>query len=147
MFNTSSEKKSAKTRQFAYHTELIPIKSADQLLAKPALQPVLKKLKLVINQPEAHYQFLYHNTLKKLAEWVQSLPSYKNKTYNNLGGLLDLAITRGHLCITQYRQQYPINRYTPDKMPLKLSLWSYALFTASIFYNIGYIATNFFVST
>ncbi len=145
MFQPNSEKM-IKTK-FAYHAELIPIKFGAQLLAKPALQPVLKKLKVLIHQPEAHYQYFYQTSLERLAELVQSLPSYKNKTYNNQGGLLDLAVTRAYLVLSQYRQQYPIYRIAPDEMPAKLSLWSYALFTASLFYNVGYIATNFYVAT
>lgn len=145
MFQSNSEKM-IKTK-FAYHTELLPIKSGAQLLAKPALQPVLKKLKILIHQPEADYQYFYHAALERLAELVQSLPSYKNKTYNNQGGLLDLAVTRAYLVLSQYRQQYPTHRVAPDEMPAKVSLWSYALFTASLFYNVGYIATNFYVAT
>lgn len=146
MFQSTPEKKASDLKKFSYHTELIPIQNSARLLSKPALQSVIKKLKILINQPEDHYQYLYYSTLERVAECVQSLPSYKNKTYNNLGGMLDLAITRAYLVLSQYRQKYPVNKYSPDKMPLKLSLWSYALFTASIFYNIGYLATNFFVS-
>jgi len=146
MFEKQS-KKTTRTKHFSYHTELIKISSGKQILNKLVLPATFDKLKRLVNQSEEHYQYYYYQTLERVAEWVQSLPSYKNKTYNNIGGFIDLAVTRAYVVMSKYRQQIPIHKYTPDKMPTKLSLWSYALFTASIFYNIGYIATNFYIST
>ncbi len=143
---TIEEKAEGAQSYFAYNIDLLAIKKPENLLATPTLQSLLCKLKILINAPENIYSALYEQCLFNYVDFIQSLPSYKNKTYSHAGGLLALAIERTYAAMVHYRKQHLIKDIKPESMPAKLALYTYALFTVGLFYNIGYIATNFWIS-
>src|SRR5690606_2259499 len=62
------------------------------------------------------------------------------------GGLLELGLGRAVKSLGMYREQVPVDIYTPASMPPKLALWSYALFSASLCLGLGEIAAIYWVS-
>ena len=146
MVNTTTKSGDDTTTPFTHHIELLAIKQPESLLATPTIQSLLHKLKILVNAPDTIYHALYDQCLLNYVDFIQSLPSYKNKTYNQAGGLLALAIERTYAAMANYRKQHPIKSIKPENMPAKLALYTYALFTAGLFYNAGYVATNFWIS-
>jgi hypothetical protein len=126
---------------------LYPIRSAYALLNRPKIVPILKKLpsKEMVNLPEQHYQGLYTSVLENYADFVQGLPAIKFKSHNYHCGLLELGIQRTFKALQSYRIEHPVRHLEPEKVPPQLSRWTYALFTAALFYGLGQVEAIYWV--
>ena len=120
---------------------IYPIRSAKALLDKPKIARILKKLasKEMVNIPSLHYQALYLNVLENYAYFTQGLPAIKFISHNYHNGLLELGIERTFKALQSYRLEHPVEHLEPDKVPVKLARWTYALFTAALFYGLGQV--------
>lgn len=124
-----------------------PIHSTKALLADKELSQLLARLPRLVNVPMDEYDFLYKSTIENFAQFVQALPSYRVAAFNKHLGFLTLGLERAYKTLTLYRREFPIKNIRPEDMPVKLALWSYALFTAGLLYGIGDLSANFWIAT
>lgn len=122
------------------------VEKAQELLNNKKCKQFLRELKPLANAPQAHYEKLFLGVVDKFAEYVQKLPSTRVGQFRFHGGMLELGLGRAVKSLELYRKQVPITHYTPESMPPKLALWSYALFTASLCLGMGEMAATYWVS-
>jgi|GEM_PF-5083541 len=141
----SSEKNSHKNA-FSLPTPPFPVQSAEELLHHKKTQRNLMQIQKLANAPKEHYDALYLNTLFNYARYVQTLPASQVSGYTSLGGLLELGIERSLRALTLYRKEFPLNGIPPEDMSRQWALYTYALFTAGLFYGVGQVAATYIVS-
>ena len=122
------------------------LQSYDQLLNRKHIQHYLRTLPHLVNAPQPIYDAIYLSSIESFANYCQTLPAFHVNPYNFPGGLLELGIARGHTALSIYRKEEPITGIKPEAMPAKTALWTYAIFTAGLFYGIGYLASHFWIT-
>lgn len=83
---------------------------------------------------------LYHCT----AQYMQLLPETKNSYFAQLGGFLDHALERTAIAVRITRELF-VTESPEDSLSAQQSLWMYAMFSASMLFGIGKLATDFCV--
>ena len=132
--------------KFSKNTTTIPILTGKKLLDRSKCRLLLKKLPLFLKIPLSRYQRHYLKTIENFAELVQSLPATANKHYSHRGGMLELGLARAFEVIKYHRKQRP-GSSKPDKGEnLELQRWELTLFTAALFYDLGKLGADFYVT-
>ena len=148
MFKKITEVKPQTKKYYLGTPPQYPVLKPNTLLQKKHLSQILSRLPVLANAPKEHYQHLYRQVVINFAEWVQGIPATKAPYFEYHGGMLDLGIARAYESLRFYRKQYPLPKnVTPEQMPPKIALWSYAIFTAGLLYGIGYLGAGFTIST
>lgn len=119
----------------------LPVRPSQELLASKIVSQIVKNLPLLLDIPSAEYNRFYVPALVNFVEFVQELPVYKSTTYNYLGGARDLGIARAYV-VTEHYLKNKLSKGSLSQHAEKTPLWTYALFTAGLFYQLGYIYTN-----
>jgi hypothetical protein len=122
-----------------------PVLSAEQLLKGKNYQQTLSQLKNLAFVPESVFNDLYLKAIHDYANFVQGLPATQVDTFNYHGGLLELGIKRALQTLAWYRREFPVRHATPEQMPIRQAIWSYALFTAGLMYGIGQVVATYWV--
>lgn len=146
MFEKKSSSREGLKQYFTNTPLYFPLQEAKALLASKKYATILRKLPLLANAPKPHYEALYRKTIDDYAEFVQGLPAIKAIAFNQHGGLLSLGLERASRVLTLYREKFPTKGIAPENMSPQLALQTYALFTAALFYDIGYVATSYWIS-
>ncbi|MFN7097026.1 MAG: TraI domain-containing protein [Gammaproteobacteria bacterium] len=122
-----------------------PVLTPVQLLKGKNYPQTLSQIKNLAFVPETVFDDLYLKAIHEYAEFVQGLPATQVDHYNYHGGLLELGIKRALQTLAWYRREYPVRHPTPEQMPVRQAIWSYALFTAGLMYGIGQIVATYWV--
>lgn len=127
-------------------TGVIPIVSAENLLANEKRTKLLAELQKTINIPDADYQRIFLNVVDNFAEFVQELPETQNSYFSQSGGILEHALERALLSLVMCRTYLlPAETSLASLTPYEM-LWVYAVFTASLFLDIGKMVTKLMVT-
>lgn len=124
-----------------------PVLSTKALLDKKHLGQILHRLPKMANAPETHYRALYMQAILNFADHIQGLSAFKVPAFDYYGGLLDLNMIMAYESLLQFRKEYPLKQIKPEEMSPKQARWSYAIFTAGLFYGIGNIAASYIITT
>ena len=122
------------------------LQTPSDLLKKKNNHHYLRTLPHLANAPQSIYDAIYLPCIEYFAEYCQTLPAFHVNPYNFPGGLLELGIARGHTALSIYRKEEPITGIKPEAMSAKAALWTYAIFTAGLFYDVGYLASHFWIT-
>lgn len=122
-----------------------PVLAPEQLLKGKNYQQTLSQIKNLAFVPENIFNDLYQSAIDDYAKFVQGLPATQVDHFNYHGGLLELGIKRALQTLAWYRREYPVRHATPDQMPVRQAIWSYALFTAGLMYGIGQVVATYWV--
>jgi hypothetical protein len=109
---------------------LLPVMSAETLLAAGRHQAVLRQLKEVCGLPEAYYHAFYIKAVNHFVEFVQVLPTEFD---GPLSGLMNEGIARAMIALQTYHIAH-----AKEIDPLK----SYAVFTAALFQDVSHVLMN-----
>lgn len=120
--------------------DYIPVESAKDLLSEEHSQIMLNKLKALLTLPEEvhSYDKLCTEALLNYAEFVQRLPETDLGYYSKPGGLLEHALERTYLASKKVRKFLSPDSNENEKLSKESALWMYVVFTASLYYQIGY---------
>lgn len=126
--------------------QVIPVQSAQTLLAPEKRQLHLKNIRALLNLPPQLYDTLYYKTIERFAEFVQHLPHTQHGAFSASGGFLDHGIERAARALSLC-----LNYFFPEEKNFQSigsheALWVYAVFTAALFLDLGRIAVKYQVS-
>lgn len=122
-----------KKRQYYRPGSLLSILSAEQLLMGKAVRVLIQELKTCSQLPEIYFTTLYQEAIDRFAEMVQLLPFEEEGV---LAGILNRGIARGVLGVRLY-----LSQFLQEQDPLT----AYAIFTASLFFDLGKLLTHYTV--
>ncbi len=121
------------------------LQTGEALLQNKQIQRLLGQIQKLANVPAEHYPLLYASTLEAYAAYVQELPASQVSGYTFNRGLLELGIERSLRALVLYRKEIPLKGTTPEDMDPKWALYTYALFTAGLFYGLGQLTATYIV--
>lgn len=135
----------ASTRQgeHTFDMKALPILSAAQLLAHCRYDTRLASFYRAFGMSESHFDIMVRRPVLRVAEAVQLVPASENNHHCGPGGLLEhtlevieaaLQIRRGY--------QLPIGG-SPDVMAQEEHYWTYGVFVACLFHDIGKVLSRF----
>lgn len=122
-----------------------PVLSATELLRGKQFPQILSQIQTLAFTPDHVFDSLYLKSLHNYTEFVQGLPATHVDNFNYHGGLLELGIRRALQTLAWYRREYPIRQHTPENLPTRQAIWSYALFTAGLLYGVGQVVATYWV--
>lgn len=122
-----------KKRQYYRPGSLLSILTAEQLLMGKEVRALIQELKTCSQLPEIYFTTLYQEAIDRFAEMVQLLPFEEEGL---LAGILNRGIARGVLGVRLY-----LSQFLQEQDPLT----AYAIFTASLFFDLGKLLTNYTV--
>lgn len=129
MFNKLTELVGAKKQGYRPGS-LLPILSAEALLADPGYQQYATQLQALTAVPDAHFAHFYWGAIQQFAAYVQVIPkAYDQPLFSLLHEGLLVALHTLDLFVQHYPQSTPLERY--------------ALFTACLLQDIACIATRY----
>lgn len=138
--------KKSKPKGPASDVPIIPILSAENLLATEKRQHILNEIRALLSLPEEEYNHHFLSVIHSFAEFVQNLPETERSYYASIGGLLDHALERTSLSLFLCRTYLLPEGSTLASLSRSEMLWVYAVFTASLLLNIGKIVTQLSIS-
>ncbi|MFK5948251.1 MAG: TraI domain-containing protein, partial [Methylococcales bacterium] len=117
-------------------------KSANELLATPKRQAEIKKIKRLLSITEEVWIKHYLYSIKQFVEYVQEVPASEVHHHSEAGGLIDHTLDAIHTGI-RVRQGYilPPNK-EPEDIHSAADRWTFGVFTAILFHDIGKIITD-----
>ena len=120
----------------------LPILSAGQLLTHVGHDPKLSDLFRLVGVGERHFDLLFRRPLHRFAEAVQLAPASENNHHCGPGGLLQHTLEVIQLAL-KLRQGYqlPIGG-SPDVMAREEHHWTYGIFVACLFHDIGKVLSR-----
>ena len=123
-------------------TTFLLSKSAKELLATPKRQAEIKKIKRLLSITEQVWKDHYLYSIKHFVEYVQEVPASEIHHHSEPGGLIDHTLDAIHTGI-RVRQGYilPPNE-EPEAIHSAADRWTFAVFTAILFHDIGKIVTD-----
>lgn len=143
LFNKPSSNSTPKTgKRLPSH---YPVLSAQTLLKQGKIDTFLRRLKGLAYVTDDYWEQLYQPVIVAFVEFVQGLPAVKYKSFNHYKGWIALGLRRSLETLAMHRVNNPIKNLTPDKVPAKDALLTYALFTAGFFYGLGQIPATYWV--
>ena len=126
-------------------TGVIPIVPAENLLANEKRTKLLAELQKTINIPDADYQQILFKYYNNFPEFIQ-LPETQNSYFSQSGGILEHALERALLSLVMCRTYLlPAETSLASLTPYEM-LWVYAVFTASLFLDVGKMVTKLMVT-
>lgn len=125
-------------------TEMIfPILTASELLSNERRQQLLKALPGLVQLPVKDFQANYTTLIHHFAEFVQSLPQTKDSYFSYSGGLLDHGLERAIRALTLSRSIIANQTGDPKELSHKQALLRYAVFSAALLFDVGFVTTKF----
>ena len=125
---------------------VFPILNAEELLSTERRQQFLKALPGLSQLPSKEYQANYLSVVNNFAEFVQSLPQTKDTYFSYSGGLLDHGLERAVRALTLSRSFIAAQKGDPKEIIHKQALLRYAVFTAALLFDVGFVASKFLVT-
>lgn len=114
---------------------LLHAQTAADLLRR--YQAQLSRIRQLTSIPDGHYNKLYNDLIKRLAELVQLLPASEAHHHAHAGGLLQHSLETAEAAL-RIRQSYLLPQGgIPEQQSLKADLYTYAVFTAALLHDIG----------
>jgi len=122
-------------------------KSGEALMAERNRAVMMRKIDQLVGITPHHFKILYEDVVAQFANYCQLMPASEAHHHARLGGLLDhsldvvvraLSIRRGYLL--------PPNT-APEVMARESDRWTFGVFLAALFHDIGKPAMNLEVST
>ncbi len=108
--------------------QVLPVFPSSKLLGSTRHQNIIQEIAPLCQLDETRFKAIYRYTINQYAEFVQMIPE---ESSTPLGGLLNLGLARAVLSIKQFCQEAQANAEKHD------SLTVYAIFTASLFYDVA----------
>lgn len=125
--------------------EIYPILKAETLLQEERRSAWLEKLPDLLGVKPVKYKLYYVPVLHNFAEFAQNLPATKHGLYySHLGGVLDQGIERTVNVIESINPL--LTELSEDENEEKKELWRYAVYTASLLFDVGKIFTKTIVT-
>lgn len=127
----------------SFDMRALPILNAPQLLEHCGYDASLSSLFRAFGMSEQHFDLMVRRPMHRFAEAVQLAPASENNHHCGPGGLLQhtlevieaaLQVRRGY--------QLPIGG-SPDVMAQEEHFWSYGVFVACLFHDIGKVLSRF----
>jgi hypothetical protein len=145
MFKGTEKRRS--NEDMNYHgIDIYPVLTAQALFLDEKRKVWLGQLADLIDIKATQYKLCCEPALRNFAEFVQNLPSTKHGLYySHRGGVLDQGIER---CINV---MHSVRDFLPDEseeslIEEKKQLWQYAVFTASLLFDVGKVAVKTIVT-
>lgn len=127
------------------HIEIFPVLKAETLLRDEKRNDWVKELPEIIATSQAKYKLYYLPVLHHFAEFVQNLPETRNGFYSHHSGFLDHAIERTVRAM-RLAQGYVTSDIEAGVSEELTGLWNYAIYTASLLFDVGKLATKLIVT-
>jgi hypothetical protein len=143
---TDQKKPLASTKRSAITPAIHPVEALDVLIAEKKLTLLIERIRLLAHISEKYWDLLYLPALSHYVEFVQSLPAISYPQFNKNKGLLELGIRRCIESLLLHRKYHPTQHKKPEQLSPQEALITYALFTASLFYGLGHVGANYWVS-
>lgn len=125
--------------------EIYPILKAETLLEEERRSAWLEKLPDLLGVKPLKYKLYYVPVLHSFAEFAQNLPATKHGLYySHRGGVLDQGIERTINVIEAINPL--LKEFSEDESEEKKELWRYAVYTASLLFDVGKIFTKTIVT-
>jgi len=129
-----------------YSNPTLAWQSGEALMADRNRAVMMRRIDQLVGIPPDHFKILYEGVVVRFANYCQLMPASENHHHARLGGLLDhsldvavraLGIRRGYLL--------PPNK-APEVMARESDRWTFGVFMAALFHDIGKPAMNLEVS-
>lgn len=146
MQNIFNKTKKDKLEKALAESPVTPVLTADDLLASESRQRTIKEIRDLMSLPDEEFDQWFLKAIRELAEFTQNLPETARSFYASVGGLLDHALERTSLALflcRTYLLPQSVSMATLDEPEM---LWVYAVFTASLYLDIGKVATHHLVT-
>lgn len=127
------------------HIEIFPVLKAEALLREEKRSDWVKELPEIIAVSQVKYKLYYLPVLHNFAEFVQNLPETRNGFYSHHTGFLDHGIERTVRAM-RLAQGYTAADKESGVSEDLTGLWNYAIFTASLLFDVGKLATKLIVT-
>lgn len=107
-----------------------PVWTAEQLLAQPAHQELLRELQTLLGLQQAHFEALYLSLIHRFAGFVQVLP-FPDK--HNLGHLLNEGLLHASVCLRTLKEMGLLHQ--DERL-------CYAVFSVALLQDVGKVQAN-----
>ncbi len=111
------------------------IQSADVLLLEH--KKIVSDIYHHSHVPEKHFASLYLYSIKRLADWVQTLPASQNHHHSSNGGFLLHTLEVIEIALKQRNNKMLPIGSSVEKQNKKKDLWTFAVFVAALLHDIG----------
>ncbi len=142
MQNIFGKMKKDKLEKVLAESPVTPVLNADDLLASESRQRTIKEIRDLMSLPEEEFDRWFLMVIRQFAEFVQNLPETARSFYASVGGLLDHALERTSLALFLCRTYLLPQSASMATLDEPEMLWVYAVFTASLYLDIGKVATH-----
>lgn len=122
-----------------------PVFTAETILKNNKVDALVRRLKALAYITDDYWEQLYQPVIIGFIEFVQGLPAVKYQSFNHYKGWIALGLRRALQTLAMHRHNNPAKALSPDKIPAKDALLTYALFTAGFFYGLGQIPATYWV--
>ncbi len=139
-FFTRSPAAADPAKEKSVDLEFIPVATAKTLLSSESSQIMLNKLRALLTLPEEvpSYDKLCSQALHNFADFVQHLPGSGAGFTTRPNGLLEHALERTYLATSKCRKFLRPDDNTNKALTPLHALWLYVIFTAALYFQIGY---------
>lgn len=127
------------------HIETYLIERAADLIQKKKRTDWVNELPSLAAATAVNYKLYYLPVIHNFAEFVQNLPETKQGFYSHNGGFLDHGLERTVRAL-QLHQNYLSAYKEEEETQEQIALWNYAIFTASLLFDVGKLATKLLVT-
>jgi integrating conjugative element relaxase (TIGR03760 family) len=125
--------------------DLLPVLKASQLLESEKRRANLRRLPSLLGLSDANYALLAEELIHRFAEFVQDIPETRNSYYAKAGGLLDHSLDRTVSTLQFCRSYFLPRGGEAAALTQPQTLWTYAVFSASLLHGIGKLATDYVI--
>jgi len=116
--------------------------SGKDLLADRNRAIVMKRIARLAGLPEEDFLSLYHEVTVGFAEFVQLMPASENHHHARFGGLLDHSLDVAERALALRRGVLLPPGRPPEVVARAADKWTYAVFLAALFHDVGKPATD-----
>lgn len=125
--------------------DIYPVLRAEELFRDERRKARLEELPALTGATLANYKLYYLPVVCNFAEFVQSLPETQKGFYSHVGGFLDHGLDRTVRAMELCRN-YVSTELESEKSEEQRALWNYAVYTASLLFDVGKIAAKLIVT-
>src|SRR3990167_1358432 len=115
--------------------ELSKMDDVKNLWLRPKSQQLFTKIETACAWDKDNYDTYYLPVLKRLLEYVESLPDSTNRFYSEQHGFFDYALLRSEAALSLFTDYLIVDKNAD--LSEEQRCWQYALFTASMLLGIG----------
>lgn len=121
---------------------IYPVLSAEQLLASKERTAVVHQIRMQSGAPVEYFNILYKKLIDNVAEFLQNLPSLKNRRIARLDRQLNIASISLSLREPYIVAGELLNRTTDTEK----ALWNYVVFSSLLLSRVGELVTQYHIS-